>query len=245
MRRPALVGTLAAVAFCGGCAERARHVVQHGEMRAVMRDGRTEGRVELHAVTARPHAYAVGALEGLHGEITIVDGATWVARVADDGPQATGPQVTGPRVSPGDRATLLTVAHVDAWRTSFIDEPLTGATLERFVRAAALDAGLDPAEPFPFLIEGGVTTLSVHVINGSCPVAGDPATIAAQPWRLTLEDRRATIVGFHAEGSAGVMTHHGSNVHMHAVVTLDGRTLTGHVDEVSIDAGAVLSIPGE
>src|SRR6185436_15409534 len=51
-----------------------------GEMRPVMREGQTEARVQLSEVVKRPHAYAVGAVESLDGEIVIEDGKCWLAR---------------------------------------------------------------------------------------------------------------------------------------------------------------------
>ncbi len=73
-------------------------------MREVMRDGHTEPRIRLAEVVARPNAHAVGALSGLSGEVTIVDGDVWVARVAGN-----GIQVTGPTLAEGDEAALLTL----------------------------------------------------------------------------------------------------------------------------------------
>ena len=79
-------------------------------MREVLREGRTQSRVALEDVTSRSGAVAVGALAGLGGEITIVDGETWIARSVDGVPEVTGP---GPESS--DDATVLTASHVDDW----------------------------------------------------------------------------------------------------------------------------------
>jgi acetolactate decarboxylase len=213
-------------------------VRHHGAMREVMRDGRTEGRIAVAAATRFPHAYAVGALEGLRGEITIVDGAAWVTRLHDGAPALTGPQPTE-----GDLATLLTVAHVPAWHDVEVTGSASGLALEHVIANAAREAGHDPERPIPFMLEGAPEELALHVINGFCPVS-TPAPAEAEPWRWTMADRQAvTVIGFYAPDSAGVMTHHGTALHAHAVVPRDGRTIAGHVDRLRIGAGMTLRVP--
>lgn len=43
--------------------------------------GQTEARVSMSQVLAKPHAFGVGAVEGLRGEIIIDDGRSWTAEV--------------------------------------------------------------------------------------------------------------------------------------------------------------------
>lgn len=214
-------------------------VTQYGEMRAVMREGRTEPRIALADAIAAPRAIAVGAIEGLAGEVTIVDGEVWVSRVKDASLHASGPVPVF-----GDHATLLTLAHVGAWRAVPIRYSVTEGEFEAFVEHAARSRGVDTTRPFPFLIEGTLTDIEIHVINGFCPHATDPATVDAQPWRWSgSQSTDVLIVGFYAPDAAGVMTHHGSLIHAHAVLSLDGRTVTGHVDRVVVAPGMSLRIP--
>ncbi len=49
-----------------------------GGMKAVLRDGETEGRVRLSEVIG-PNAVAVGVLDGLGAEFKVVDGVTYWA----------------------------------------------------------------------------------------------------------------------------------------------------------------------
>jgi len=57
----------------GGCARRAVTVRHYGQMHRVLGGGApaTKADVTLAEAMERPHAYAVGALPGLEGEITI------------------------------------------------------------------------------------------------------------------------------------------------------------------------------
>ncbi len=231
--------TLAAAAVPGGCTTGATSVAQYGAMRQVMREGQTEPRIRLTDAVAVPHAYGVGALEGLTGEVTIVDGSVWVARVAH-----AGVDMSGPAPAAQDQATLLTLAHIARWESVPLTTTIEGAALESYIKAAARDMGIDTSKPFPFVIEGDAIRVDLHVINGYCPSAVDPATMDAQPWVWSSPaPGRAVIVGFYAPDAAGVMTHHGTAVHMHAVVDIDGRTVAGHVDEAAAGAGAVLRLP--
>ncbi len=215
--------------------------VQHfGAMREVMREGKTEARIRLSDTVAAPHAYAVGALEGLAGEVTIVDGDVWVSRVAEDGEL----QVTGPTPLAEDSATLLTLGHVADWHRTAIERSVSGADLESLIERFAQTKGLGTDKPFPFRIEGQLTDIELHVINGYCPIATDPAGESKKPWRqINSEPVSANIIGFYAPNAVAVMTHHGTSVHAHGIVTVDGRKLIGHVDSVTVEPGATLFVP--
>src|SRR5688572_4171827 len=56
-----------------------------GHLRAVVHERDLAPKVKLAEVLARPHAYAVGALSELRGEVTIVDGVAWLAYPAAGG----------------------------------------------------------------------------------------------------------------------------------------------------------------
>ena len=220
-----------------GCRSAGPVIRQYGEMRKVLRDGFTEPRIALSEATRLPHAYGVGALAELGGEITIIDGDVWIARAS--GPDLT---VSGPEVVSTDRATLLTLSVVREWESVGLTQTVGGNDLEATVERLASERGIDTAEPFPFVIEGKIMQLESHVIAGSCPLSGTAG--GAEPWRTSIEQPvEATLVAFFAKGKDGVMTHHGSSVHMHIVMRKGGRTITAHVDDVVVAAGSVLLLP--
>ncbi|MFG0285943.1 MAG: acetolactate decarboxylase [Phycisphaerales bacterium JB039] len=247
LRSVARYAALAAALCSLGCAERARQsgptptttsVQQFGAMRAVMREGSTEARVALRE-WAGPNDVAVGAIEQLDGEITIVDGGAWVSRVRD------GDVLTsGPAVEPDAKATLLTASRVGAWHSNRLHETLAGAELEAAIVRAAAERGIDTSQPFPFIIRGTATSLHMHVINGFCPHSSGEAAAGREPRRIALtEPTPVTIVGFYASDAQGLLTHHGTAMHAHALVDGDGGRVTGHVDSVEIQAGATLRLP--
>lgn len=193
----------------------------------------------MHDAVSTPNAIAIGAMEGLAGEVTIYDGNVWVAT-----PSGETIVVTGPLPRTDANATLLTLAYVNAWTETPITEQAEGAALEALIKRAATAQGLDTSKPFPFAIKGNLQTLDLHVINGYCPHATDPATQSAQPWQWSSETpSEVVIVGFYAENAAGLMTHHGTNVHAHAILDVDGTTITGHIDHVIVEPGMTLRLP--
>lgn len=231
----ALLSTFAAT----GCVSSLPRVEQYGSMREVLREGKAQRRIAVAEAVARPHAYAVGALENLGGEITIADGEVWVARL-----EAGELRVSGPQVSRTDGAALLILTHVKTWKTALLPVAAADVELESALARLAREHGVDTARPFPFEIEGRLTALSMHVINGVCPLAGAPGTDGgAAPWRYTLDaPAHGRIVGFFAPDSAGKITHHGTSIHAHALLDVNGARLTGHVEHVAVSPGAVVRL---
>lgn len=212
-----------------------------GGMREVMHDGQTDGRVSLRDVLAKPHAFGIGAVQDLRGEIIIDDGRCLVGQTIESG---SAPAVQGEVASPSLRATLLAVAYVPAWSDALISEPLSSSEVEDHVQNAARRAGFDTTRPFPFVIEGQLVDLHAHVINGYCPMSADVNTssVAHTPFRVDGWSGAGKLIGFFAESSAGKLTHHGTSVHMH-VLTEAPQPIIAHVEEVSLAAGARLRLP--
>ncbi len=225
-----------------GCATRPIEVKQFGNMHEVLSAGASQAhaKITLSEAMERPHAYAVGALAGLSGEVTIIDGQAWLSR-----PSGQGLDTDGPTSKTEGEAAFLTVAYVDRWQEASMHGALAGADLERFIADQGRGFGIDVDRPFPFVIEGELSDLQAHVINGICPMKpGVRLTADLQPWRYQLERPvRATIVGFYAPDSVGKLTHPGTAVHAHAVFELDGRAVTAHVERLAVAPGAVLRLP--
>ena len=241
-------GIFFGLALLQGCAMKPEPTfeVRHwGEMRSVMREGKTEARIQF-AQAAGAGVVAVGALEKLGGEITMLGGETWVART--DSKEVS---MAGPLASKHDQATLLTRAVVPQWKR--VDLPLTkptsGARLESYLEESASQHGIDTTQPFPFVIEGTLEKLDIHVINGHCPHTSHASHEHGediQPWRWSMtQPGFARVVGFYAENKSGVMTHHGTKIHAHALVEVDQRTITGHIDGMVVQPGAALLLPDQ
>ena len=231
----ALLGRLLVALALSGCASSDwdGRVVSWGSMREVMREGRTEGRVVL-AAAAQPASVGLGALAGLRGEIVVVRGETWVARVVD------GRLECGRGALPEEQATLLALSEVSAWNELHLERDLTYEELVELLAGLAAEGRVAP-DPWPFIIEGELFALEAHVLNGACPFAGEvPA--GCEPLRRSLAHTSGMLVGFYAPRAAGQLVHHGEAIHAHVVLTTP-EPYVGHVDHAAIAAGARVSWP--
>jgi hypothetical protein len=221
------------LAACGSARWDGR-VASWGTMREVMRDGRTEGRVALDAVI-RPASVGLGALEGLSGEIAVLGGEAWVARVVDGRLEC----ARGTRA--GERATLLALGEVDVWDEVRIERDLAPEELVELLASLEAEGRTPAGAPWPFVVEGGLVGVEAHVLNGACPFAGEVEP-GHEPLRRSLDRAAGKLVGFHAPGSAGVLVHHGQAIHAHVLLETP-EVYVGHVDRAGVLAGARVLVP--
>lgn len=199
----------------------------YGAMREVLREGRSHGRVEVSSVT-HADSVGVGALAGLEGEVTILDGRALVSRVEAEG-------ITVREARPGEQAALLVAARVGEWREFQLPDSGDYDSLESHLRAKLVEAGFELDVPTPVRITGAAERLSLHVIAGACPIANPEGPA---PWRFDGPADEVTLVGFYAEGAAGRLTHHNHSSHLHALA----GEVVGHLDDVHL-RGARLFLP--
>jgi acetolactate decarboxylase len=211
-------------------------VERWGTMREALRDGRDEGRVAV-ADVAKKGYWAVGALEGLRGEVTIADGDVWIS-------QGTPERATTRREAAGASATVLFGARVDAWDELAVGEDVDPSELDAYVERRAREAGLDVSRAFPFVVEGGLRHLELHVIGGECPIRARMLgqAMTKPPYRMHAGATDGRLVGIYAPDSSGVVCHMGSRTHVHALLERDGG-LTGHAETVGLAKGAKLLLP--
>ena len=230
-------GALAALAGCsapqGGWD---LSVGRWGTVREALRDGHSEKRVVVGDVVGSPHALGVGAVAGLQGEITVLDGVVWVSR---GDPSGSVQSVRGD--GKGVDATLLALARVDRWRSEPLAASSGRAALEADLQRALERAGFDKLPIVPFVVRGDLTGLRGHILRGACPNSPtQPPPGSLPPLELDLPRARGTLVGFWTTLPPGELAHHGEHAHIH--VLFDDGT-TAHVDEVGAGASAVLALP--
>ncbi len=225
------------IMFLSGCSTPAvpkpTIIQQWGSMKQVLRQGHTEARVRLSEICASDNMVAVGALEGLKGEITVINGEAWIAR-APEVDEIVGEHTRTSTAS----ATLMVASDIEAWQEILITEE-SDDDLDAIVLAHATAVGVDVSRPFPFLIEGEFADVHLHVIRGGCPIANPDGPKPARAEEVLAQGK---IVGFYAANSAGNLTHHTSDVHAHVVI--DGEKLvSGHMDSVKLKVGNILRLP--
>jgi acetolactate decarboxylase len=192
--------------------------------------GATEARLDLADIAGLPHLYALGALAGLRGEITVLDGAPAISTVRDGGIAVDG--------TFQHQATLLVYAAVDRWREIPIPAALgSREELEAFIGKAAAEAGLSREAPFPFLLRGAPAAVEFHVVNKQEGAAGTPPLHA----KFTLTGQAVEALGFYSERHQGELTHMGERTHIHA--RTPDLAQAGHVDALRGVGGMTLLLP--
>ncbi|MAF27108.1 MAG: hypothetical protein QF819_05715 [Gemmatimonadota bacterium] len=210
----------------------------YGSLREVVREGRLDARVRLDEITPGPHTYALGALADLEGEVTIVDDEIWLSRTDEDGTVVTERM----RTSEAGAAALV-AARVDGWTRHSVGQDVPFEELDAWILRSALVAGVDTSSAFPFMVGGFVRDLDWHVIVGDRlpPGASSHEEHMATAVRDSLDVTHATLLGFHSTRHHGVFTHHTTNTHLHVVMKKPNAS--GHVDGVTVPAGAWLLLP--
>ena len=222
--------------FLVGCNKAESLVQQYGGMRDALRMGNTQSRISFEEISSRPHAFAVGALTDLKGEITILDGQIVVA-TTEDGLTAKSTSSSGM-----ESATLLTLAYIEQWTKDTIP---TGMSFEEAVEEVAKDNGINTDEPFPFYALVVTKSFEMHVINGFCPVADPELAPSDQPWRRHGFQTEMLVVGFFAKNQQGFMTHHGSRLHIHGIDTSGKNMISGHLDSIEVMPESTIFLPAE
>lgn len=198
------------------------------------------GVVDLKRALAGPHTYAVGAIKGGKGEITVIDSKVWLAygRASLDKAVHAIPE--------GEQASLVVTAQVRDWQEITVPKKMSESELSDFILKQAERCGLNTKKLFPFLIEGPFQDVRWHVINGLNPEftghfrghGGEPPFIQLKEH---IEQTSGVIIGFYSANVKGVFTHPGESWHLHILIRDKERA--GHVDEIVIGKGAVLKLP--
>jgi len=193
-------------------------------------------RVNLGDVKSAGATDAVGAVSGLRGEVTMLDGRLVISYGG------------GCRHCPpphAETATLLGAGKAAAWSPPIaLPADLSGKALDEFIVAQAKSAGIDMSKPFPVRLKGTLIDVEMHVIEAPNPGLsghGSKVHMAKQD-----EYKHATlpgeVVGLYAPTSMqGVLSHPGEPFHFHWVD--DARTRTAHLDAFGMRKGAALMPP--
>ncbi len=204
-----------------------------GAMMTVHRDGDASPKAEL-SIANHPGGFAIGPIAGLRGEITVLDGKPYVARVVDDQEQVVHDWTM--------EVPFLVYGYVNAWSEVALPDTVTSlAELEEWLPKVAKDYGLDMTKPFPFKLELLDSDIDFHIISNE-----EAGYITHVPHselmrHFKLEGQKAWILGVYSTEHAGVFTHHGTAIHVH-MVSEDGMH-SGHADAVRFGKETKLFLP--
>ena len=141
------------------------------------------------------------------------------------------------------KAALLVYAQVQEWKT--LELPAEIATikdLEEFVFDKAKALGIDTTAPFPFMIEGKVSSMDWHVIDwDENDKHHTHQKHKESGMKGRLNDAEVEIIGFFSKEHKAVFTHHSTFVHMH--FKAEDAMLAGHIDGLKLGAKMQLQLP--
>jgi hypothetical protein len=211
-------------------------------MHETLAKGKHQARVRLADLLAAEHFYGVGAIEGLRGEITILDSAAFAtAAASEDGLDSLDASTQA--------ATLLVGQSVPRWTDIALQDAVTPEGFDDVIRDSAVGRGLDPVQPFMFLVEGDLIDVRLHVIDGACPVHARMQKLETppdrHPYELNATRLRGTVVGVYAPDAVGKLTHPDTSTHAHLIFTdpKTGKRVTGHLERAGISGGATVKVP--
>jgi acetolactate decarboxylase len=216
------------VAFSAAAQQQASPVLITGAMKNVMWKGQLQGTINLDTIAQREHLYGLGPVEGLRGEIVIIDGKAYKSTVVD-----------ADRISVEEtfqiKAPFFVRGYVAEWKEQALPSDVkTLKDMEAYLDK--LTKGVD--EPFVFRLIGTVEKASIHVVNlpqGSTVSSPDEAHRGQVSY--SLANTAVEIVGFFSRSHQSVFTHHDTFMHLH-LITHD-KTKMGHLDSVVFGPGSM------
>jgi len=196
--------------------------------------GDLRGHVALETLADLPHLYALGPLEGVRGEVSILDSVPSIARI--DG------EAVVTATSWRERACFLVWAQVPAWRERVPDALAAGLDgLERAVIALATDTGLDLAQPLPFRVRGTAAEATFHVLDKRDGLPHDRERHEQAKVRRTLAGAPVELIGFYSTRHRGIFTPGDADVHVH--LCTGGGRVSGHLEAIRLEPGAHVAVP--
>ena len=210
--------------------------VRHlGALKKVMKENNLSAHADLTDFSDSTHLYALGALEGLKGEFMVLDGTSFLTRLNQN--------LLINTASFDAKAAFMVYAIVPKWNSFSIPSAIkTVEQFEVFVYQTAKENKVDVSQPFPFLIEGMVTSASWHVVDWdeSDSVHTHLKHVESGRYGSKL-NQVVTMLGFYSDKHHGVFTHHTRNLHIHAFFQEDH--FIGHIDNFILGEGMTLKLP--
>lgn len=194
-------------------------------MKNAMWKGEIGPKIYLDTIEDKKGLYGLGPLQYLKGEITIVNGKSYVSRVTSDTTMA----VTK---SFAISAPFFVYSNVRNWKKiSLPDSITTVKDIEGFVNKNA--SGFK--NPFAFTLKGKVKKATIHIQNlPEGTKVRSPKEAHQGQVNYNLENETVEIVGFFSREHQGIFTHHDTFIHMH-LITNDKKKM-GHLDSITIQS---------
>jgi hypothetical protein len=198
-----------------------------GALRNIHREGDASPRIALDSILA-PNVYAIGPVAYLQGEIVVMDGKLIVSSVSAD--------TLHTHSTASTQAALLAYGTVKAWK------PLL--TTSNDVTLAELDHQImqerSGREPMWIRIKASARSVNWHVIHWPLGEPIEKGNHKRKAFFGADTDATMDIIGLHAPDGAGLITHHTTALHLHAITE---RGDAVHIDELTLPIGTTVLVP--
>lgn len=200
-------------------------IIATGSLRATMWEGQLSGLVAMDSL-AIPGMFGLGPLEYLQGEITLLDGHSFISYIENDSTVVVEEQA---QVS----APFFVHQHVMEWEAVVLGEGVVDLiSLDAFLFMRSSEA------PFFFRLQGRVTEATAHVMDvPPGTTINGPSDAHASQKHFTVNDAEVELIGVFSTQHKTMFTHHDSNIHVH-LITAD-RLLMGHLERLRMDPGGM------
>jgi alpha-acetolactate decarboxylase len=216
------------------CASRSYQVEQYGTMHEAIGNGQSQARIKLDQLTQQKDFVGIGALEGLEGEVTILN-AKAVTTVVNSKGEPTP-------TSQANAATMFVGGNVKEWKMVKTPKKFTRKELESWLTSQIT------ASPAMFKVKGELINVRMHVLNGACPVHARMNKITLsknkKPYEGEFKEVTGTIIGVYARDAVGKLTHPDTSIHTHILYKDSrGNELTGHLEDFQLDKNTKVFLP--
>ncbi|MCH8553641.1 MAG: acetolactate decarboxylase [Schleiferiaceae bacterium] len=192
--------------------------------------------VQLDTLQPMEHLFALGPVDDLQGEITVIAGQVFYSKAFGDS------IVTG--IQSDLKAPFLAFSHVEEFDTIPIDLDVTSLKdLESQLQRIRAEYDIADTVAFPFLLMAqDWQSLQIHIImrDTAEEVHSHDAHKKAKV-HFDFQNTSGTLLGFFSTQHEGVFTHKGQFIHVHFLD--DENQITGHLDQIQHKGSVFLLLP--
>lgn len=204
-----------------------------GALKNVMIKGDLSAHVNIDTLN-KSHLFGLGPVEGLKGEIMILDGTVYSSSKNEGSLVHQQNKTTA--------ASMLVYSNVEKWNAFSVNASVKNIKeLEELVERTAVINGYDSGLPFCFKIEAAPSKANFHIIDWEEGTAHTMENHKQFSYAGELQNKKVVLLGFYSRHHQGIFTHHTAFSHVHL---LDVETKTvGHLDSIALQGSIVISLP--
>ena len=204
-----------------------------GEFRKIMLDADLSTKIRLDTLP-RANLFAIGVVDSLQGEISIVNGKALVSSIKDT--------YIKTDTSFNHGAAMLVYSYVKNWKVVMIEQEIKGlAELELLIKRLASENGIDATRPFPFMAKTWVKNMSYQVIDWQSGIVHTSDTHSQFAHELWHSGSTVMLAGFYSENHKGIFTSYNSKINVHAITS--DPMMAGHLETIETFGKVAIYFP--